>query len=204
MAVRATSAAPTYFDVQEIQVGQQTRRLLDGALYYNNPIETTQDAIRQLNLGRWDRDICYISIGTGLNKIGDSAGIRQTMRGYWRSFGEPSLLSSASLVLGISSLFSSSPGAELRRYLKGTGQTLKDVLSSGRGENIHHLYSRLVPRNQYFRFNCDEKLASGYHLKMSQLDDCGQMSSIEEVTEAYMKRADVGNMIEDCVKALRR
>ena len=70
-AARATSAAPTYFEPIQIDIGSQVRTLIDGGIFINTPVvsgyaEATriiaeEEAFQHLT----NSDIFVVSIGTG-------------------------------------------------------------------------------------------------------------------------------------------
>lgn len=61
-AARATSAAPTFFCPLRITIGGQTRTLVDGGVFANNPAMCAYAEARRL----WpDEPLCLVSLGTG-------------------------------------------------------------------------------------------------------------------------------------------
>jgi predicted acylesterase/phospholipase RssA len=74
-AIRATSAAPLFFD--PITFGKPPKTYVDGALHNNNPVRVLLDEAKSVWCPPSDRDIgCIISIGTGtppLSPLGEGA-----------------------------------------------------------------------------------------------------------------------------------
>lgn len=64
---RATSAAPTYFEPQELEVTGKERVLVDGGVFINNPaVSAYAEAMRLISEGELpDEQILIISLGTG-------------------------------------------------------------------------------------------------------------------------------------------
>ena len=62
-AARATSAAPTFFEPAQVQVGNQTRTLVDGGIFINTPSVSAYAEARRLFLD--EEDFFVLSIGTG-------------------------------------------------------------------------------------------------------------------------------------------
>lgn len=62
-AARATSAAPTYFEPLQLQVGEQLVTLVDGGVYLNNPAVSAYAEARRRFPD--ERDFLVVSMGTG-------------------------------------------------------------------------------------------------------------------------------------------
>ena len=60
---RATSAAPTYFEPAQMQVGQQPHTLVDGGVFVNNPAMSAYAEARRLF--PTETDFLVVSLGTG-------------------------------------------------------------------------------------------------------------------------------------------
>ncbi|KAI1078403.1 acyl transferase/acyl hydrolase/lysophospholipase [Whalleya microplaca] len=189
-AVRATSAAPTYFKPQKITVGHEVREFLDGGLHYNNPIETVSSVIETLNLG--SPDIGYISIGTGT-----SAEEREHAKNYWR----PVNYWAISQAVWWFGYVPKTPANSLRRYLHRTNQGLKDILGNAKAESAHVVFQNAVGTKTYFRFNCDETL-DGYQLLMTALDKHEDMGKIENTTRQYLRRPEIHRLVTECANML--
>ncbi|SMC27467.1 hypothetical protein SAMN02746041_02963 [Desulfacinum hydrothermale DSM 13146] len=62
-AARATSAAPTYFEPARIRMGNETKALVDGGVFVNNPAVSAYAEARRLYPE--DEEIMVVSLGTG-------------------------------------------------------------------------------------------------------------------------------------------
>lgn len=62
-AGRATSAAPTYFEPAEVEVGGRVRALVDGGVFVNNPALSAYAEARRLHPN--ETDFLVVSLGTG-------------------------------------------------------------------------------------------------------------------------------------------
>ncbi|KAI0169978.1 hypothetical protein GGR52DRAFT_490099 [Hypoxylon sp. FL1284] len=199
-AVRATSAAPTYFDPQEITVNPGIKkRFLDGALYYNNPIHTLREVIEPLDLGIWDQNIGYISIGTGM----PSDEERELARNSWRTTTNW-IVSRAVKTLGS---LPNTPISTLRRFLEGhPGLDLEDILDCTMAYNAHVSFERMSSNGQpkkYFRFDCDATLrGDAYRLRMTRIDAYQEMNDISQVTRKYLEDVSVSALIRECAAGL--
>lgn len=139
-AIGATSAAPTYFRAKKISIQGRICRFLDGAMYYNNPIATVPPVIEALDLENWETEVSYLSIGTGM--VAQEA----RRRNYW--YADPA-------VSNFGRLLPSTLLCDLKRYLKATGGNMSDLLEDARAESAYLVFQRMVPSDQYFRFDCD-------------------------------------------------
>lgn len=61
-AARATSAAPTYFEPARIEVGDETRYLVDGGVFVNNPAASAYAEAKRRFPGE---DLLVVSLGSG-------------------------------------------------------------------------------------------------------------------------------------------
>ncbi|KAI0384381.1 acyl transferase/acyl hydrolase/lysophospholipase [Hypomontagnella monticulosa] len=186
-AVRATSAAPTYFRAQKITIQGEPMRFLDGAMYYNNPIDTVESVIKHLQLGNWEMEIGYLSIGTGAHSQ------EAPVRSYWH----------IDMIISMSGRIPHTPLRDLRRYLKATGKSMSDLLVDARAENAHTVFQRAVPQDRYFRFNCNEELDDGYKLSKTRLDECQDIHKIVDVTKKYLENTETKKHLQRCADMLR-
>jgi len=200
-AGRATSAAPTYFEPQDIL----SAKFVDGGLGYNNPIQTISDQYAHLGFQpNWMQRICYVSIGTGKLSRNELDRSRQ----YWRRF-QPFGLSL--LLRFLACLPRSTPGAQLAGYLNDQ-QAWDALMIPAVEENTHLSFSiKICTEGQlrtdiqrYFRFNCDndfDKFDEAHGLSDIALDEYRKLQNIRVVTNNYIQRE--AGKIGQCASQLR-
>ncbi|KAG6980887.1 hypothetical protein FocnCong_v007864 [Fusarium oxysporum f. sp. conglutinans] len=206
-AGRATSAAPTYFLPQNIQMQDtQTASYVDGGLGFNNPIHTISDEYKHLGFDVANkRRVCYVSIGTGK----PSSEELDRARRFWRRSLKPSLLSTS--LQALAWLLPNAPGGQLAGYLND--KDARDaVFDQAMGENAHEHFKLTIQAEgqlhsdteRYFRFNCDKDFDTfdGHHgLSDIALDGHRHLQNIRNVTESYLQRE--AGQIDQCVRQLQ-
>ena len=174
-AARATSAAPTYFPPQDIDMN----KYIDGGIGYNNP---SMEAIREAGRIWPSRRIgCLVSIGTGLMESFSAENRSREQMG--RVVGKV-----------VKTL---APGkAEELTVAEYCTEIATDCQAVHQDVLDHPAVEKYGTKRRYYRFN----VMTG--LQNIALDEHMKLPMISERTEAYLSDPDQRRLLSDCVSLL--